>query len=88
MITLKGYKVVDYPTLQGILYDAYKRSGKTYFKLAQEAEVNSTQTPINAITAKEQKVSDLKFIRIANLVGIDLAILYSDFTQSYYIKNK
>lgn len=88
MIMIKGYTPIDYETLQGILYDAYKRSKKTYFKLAQESEVNSTQTPINAITSKVQKVSDSKLIRIAQLIGVDLVIAYFGFNQYYYIKNK
>lgn len=88
MITIKGYKQIDYDALQGVLFDAYKRSKKTYFKLAKEANVNSTQTPINAITSKEQKVSDDKLIKIAKLIGVDMAKLYDETGAFYYIKNK
>ncbi len=85
---IKGYKIIDYDTLQGILFDAYKRSKKTYFQIAQEIGVFSTQTPVNAITAKAQKVTDQKLIKTANAIGVDINILHDNFGHHYYIKNK
>ncbi len=85
---IKGYKIIDYDTLQGILFDAYRSSKKTYFQIAQEIGVNSTQTPVNAIKAKEQIVTDQKLIKIANAIGVDLNILHDTFGHHYYIKNK
>lgn len=87
MINIKGFDVVNYDTLQGVLFDAYKRSKKTYFRLAREADVNSTQTPINAITANPQNVADSKLILIASLVGVEIVIQYCISGKHYYIKN-
>lgn len=85
---IKGYKIIDYDTLRGILFDAYKRSKKTYFQIAQETKVNSSQTPVNAITSKEQNVSDEKLIKIAGVISVDINVLYDSFGKHYYIKNK
>lgn len=87
MITVKGYNAVDYETFQGILYDAYKRSAKTYFQIANEIDVNSTQTPINAITANKQMVRDDILTKVMESIGVDGFIHSHKGEKYYYIKN-
>lgn len=86
MITIKGYKEVDYDTFQGNLYDAFKRSGKTYFKIAGEIQVNSTQTPANAIKSNRQVVSDEILTSIMQSVGLKGFIIWVLGLRYYYIK--
>jgi len=87
MITVKGYSEVGYDTLYGRLFDAFKRSGKTYFKVAQEMNVNSTQTAINAIS-NPNKVSDSTLTDAMRCVGLDGFVLISQGLKYYYVKNK
>lgn len=87
MITVKGYKEVEFIYFQSTLYNAYKRSGKTYFQVAGDIEVNSTQTPANALTAKsEQIVSDDILSRVMNSVGLDGFIVWALGKRTYFLK--
>ncbi len=85
MITVKGYTEVGFDIFCGNLYDAFKRSGKTYFKIAQEMNVNSTQTAINAIKTP-QMVSDGRLTDAMRCVGMDGFIVIAEGLKFYYIK--
>lgn len=89
MIKLKGYDAVEYDTFQGVLYDAYKRSGMTYFELAYQIKVNSTQTPANAFNDAEQTVSDQVLTNIVDkLLGESAFVAWIGGERYYYIKSK
>lgn len=86
MITVKGYSEVGFEVLCGNIYDAFQRSKKTYMNLAQEMNVNSTQTAMNVIK-NPQLVSDGTLTDAMRCVGVQGFIVIAEGLKFYYLKN-
>lgn len=85
MIKIKGYKSVEYEAFVGVLYDAFKRSGKKYVVFAYEMGVSSTQTSANTFSPK-QKLSDEKLTKAMDILGVDGFVLTKSTVKYYYLK--
>ena len=88
MITIKGYTQVEYNTLVGILYDAYKRLNLTSITLAYKVDATSPQSGYNAFAPDKQKLSDRLFTKVMVALGVDGFILSTAGQKFYYIKSK
>lgn len=89
MITIKGYAPVDYQTFQGLLFDTFKRSKRTYFQVATDAKLKSSQTAVNAISRKaDQMVSDKALTVVMDVVGLKGCVVTQSGQKYYYVKEK
>lgn len=86
MITIKGYRQVEYPDFQLALQKASNNSEKTTIQIAAEIGVGTVETARNAFS-EEQKVSDKVLTAVMKSVGLSGFVVWIFGKKYYYIKN-
>ena len=82
MITVEGYKQVDYTLLNNKIREAWKVSGKQQKDIAKEIGMNTT-TFHNTFT---KRASDEVVTEVLNAVGLDGFIVLVKGERYYYLK--
>lgn len=88
MITITGYKKVEYNGLQKALKSSIDKNAITIPKIAVDIGVKSTETIKNAMRLDGQIASDKVLCKVMEAVGVDGLIVYSGNEKYYYIKSK
>lgn len=86
MIKVQGFKIVEYDTFVGILYDTFKRSRLTTLDLANAIGARSTQTATNSFAQKGQLVSDYYLTKTMEALGVEGFTLSHKGVKYYYVK--
>lgn len=83
---IDGFKKVDYKTLQAELSKAHKPDELPALQIAAKVNVNSVQTVWNAFNIHRQTVSDAVLSGVAEVLGIESAIIWHKGERNYYIR--
>lgn len=85
MVSVQGYKMVDYQKFQEQLHRSFSTCGKTNIDIASEVRVKTPVTVKNAFRTDKQIVSDDLLTAIMQSVGLGGFILWNKKERFYYI---
>ena len=88
MITISGYKQIEYVDLAQTLYEYFLDSGKKEIQIATELGLDSPNTIRNAFHPTEQRVSDKALTGVMKSVGLNGTVVWENGTRQYYTSIK
>lgn len=88
MITITGYKQIEYGELVKALNQQFVDSGKKEMEVALELQLSSANTIRNTFKEDGQIVSDKVLTGVMKSVGLTGCVAYFEGERLYYISNK
>lgn len=88
MITITGYKEVDYSSFQTALHKAFIDSGKKEILIAAEIDVKTPATVNNAFDTENQIVSDKVLTGVMQSIRLNGFVVWQNKERKYFISKR